>query len=123
MKIETNSQYHTALARIESLIEKGFKKLTKSETAELESLSKLVEAFETKKYPMPLHTDIRDVLEHFMIENNINQTELSQLLEISNSALSEILSGKKKINIRIASKIHEKLKIDGNLILELAVLT
>jgi len=122
MKIETNSQYHTALARIESLIEKGFNKLTKSETAELESLSKLVEAFETKKYPMPLHTDIRDVLEHYMIENNINQTELSQLLEISNSALSEILSGKKKLNIKIAKKIHQKLKIDGNLILELTAL-
>ena len=120
MKIETNSQYHTALARIEKLIEKGFNKLTKSETAELESLSRLVEAFETKKFPMPLYADIRDVLEHYMNENDINQSKLSQLLEISNSALSEILNGKKKLNMNIAKKIHQKLKIDGNLILELA---
>lgn len=120
MKVETNSQYHTALAKIEKLLEKGFDKLTKSETVELEILSKLVEAFETKKYPMPLYTDIRDVLEHYMNENDINQSELSRLLEISNSALSEILNGKKKLNINIAKKIHQKLKIDGNLILELA---
>jgi len=123
MKIETNSQYHMALARIEKFIEKGFKKLSKTETAELESLSKLVEAFEVKKFPMPLYTDIRDVLEHYMSENNINQTELSKKLEISNSALSEILSGKKKLNINIAKKIHQVLKSDGNLILELAAQT
>jgi len=123
MKIETNSQYHMALARIEKFIEKGFNKLSKTETAELESLSKLVEAFEVKKFPMPLYTDIRDVLEHYMSENNINQTELSKKLEISNSALSEILSGKKKLNINIAKKIHQVLKIDGNLILELAAQT
>jgi|SRR4030095_1367882 len=122
MKVETNSQYHTALAKIEKLLEKGFNKLTKSETAELENLSRLVEVFESKKYPMPLYTDIRDVLEHYMNENDINQSELSRVLEISNSALSEILSGKKKLNINIAKKIHQKLKIDGNLILELAEL-
>ena len=109
--------------KIEKFIEKGFNKLSKTETAELESLSKLVEAFEVKKFPMPLYTDIRDVLEHYMSENNINQTELSKKLEISNSALSEILSGKKKLNINIAKKIHQVLKIDGNLILELAAQT
>ncbi len=120
MKIVTNSQYHAALAQIEAFIEKGFSNLTKPETAELESLSKSVEEYETQKYPMPLHTDIVDVLEYYMFEHKINKTELSRQLEIPNSALSEIMSGKKKINLAIAKKLHQKLKIDGNFILEVA---
>ncbi len=32
MKITTNKQYHTALAEIEGLIEKGFGNLTEKET-------------------------------------------------------------------------------------------
>lgn len=120
MKIETNSQYHTALAQIESFIEKGFNKLTKAETAKLETLSKNVEEYETKKYAMPLQTDIIDVLENYLLEHKINQTELSNQLEIPNSTLSEIMNGKKKINLAIAKKLHQKLKIDGNFILEVA---
>jgi antitoxin component HigA of HigAB toxin-antitoxin module len=54
MKIISNSQYHCALAKIETLIEKGFKKLNRTETEELEQLSIAVEKYENKKYPMPL---------------------------------------------------------------------
>jgi hypothetical protein len=43
MKINTNSQYHTALAKIEGYIEKGFRKLTKPETEQLQRLSVAVE--------------------------------------------------------------------------------
>ncbi len=120
MKIETNSQYHTALAQIETYIEKGFPRLTKSETKKLETLSKRVEEFEQQKYPMPLATDISDVLQNYMTENKLNRTTLSQQLEISNSALSDIMNGKKKINIAIAKKLHQKLKLDGNFILKVA---
>ena len=37
-----------------TVIDKGFVKLNKSETTELKSLSKSVEDYETRKYPMPL---------------------------------------------------------------------
>ena len=120
MDIKTNSEYHTALSKIELFIEKGFAKLNKRETKELESLSKSVEEYETKKFPMPLPTGITDVLEHYMFEHKINKTQLSKQLEIPNSALSEIMNGKKQINISIAKKLHQKLKLDGNFILEVA---
>lgn len=120
MKIVTNSQYHTALAQIETYIEKGFSKLTKSETIKLENLSKEIEEHESKKYPMPVYTSIKDMLEYYMFENRINKSELSRHLQIPNSTLSEIISGKKKINLSIAKKLHQKLNIDGNFILEVA---
>ena len=63
MKIETNSQYHTTLALIESFIEKGFSNLTKAETEKLADLSKSLVEYETQKYPMPFHTDVIDIPE------------------------------------------------------------
>ncbi len=37
MKIKSNNQYHTSLAKIESYIEKGFKKLNKTEPEDLKA--------------------------------------------------------------------------------------
>ena len=120
MKITTNSQYHSSLAQIEGFIEKGFKNLTKRETGELQKLSIAVEEYERQKYPMPLQTNIKEILEHYMFENKLNKSQLAKQLEIPNSTLSEIMSGKKKINLAIARKLHQKLKIDGNFLLEVA---
>ncbi len=120
MKITSNSQYHRALSQIESFIEKGFKKLTKSETAQLATLSRSVEEFEKEKYPMPVYTSVKDVLEYYMFENKINKVALSKFLEIPNSTLSDIMNGKKKINLSIAKKLHQKLNVDGNFLLQVA---
>lgn len=120
MKISTNSQYHTALAGIERFIEKGFKNLTKHETDELQKLSVVVEEYELRKYPMPLQPGIKEILEHYMFEKKMNKSQLARKIEIPNSTLSEIMNGKKKINLAIARKLHQKLKIDGNFLLEVA---
>lgn len=67
---------------------------------------------------MPLRTGVTEILEHYMLAQKLNKKQLSQQLEISNSTLSEIMNGKKKINMAIDKKLHHRLKIDGNLILE-----
>lgn len=120
MKIALNSQYHSALAEIETYIEKGFKKLSKTETERLKQLSLAVEKYEMEKYPMPLGTDIIKILEHYMFDHKINRSGLSKKLEISNSALSEILNRKRNINLSIAKKLHEKLNIDADILLQVA---
>lgn len=120
MKINTNSQYHSALAKIERYIEKGFANLTKRETEHLQKISLAVEIYEAQKYPMPLPTGVKDILEHYMHENKLNKTQLASQLEIPNSTLSEIMNGKKKLNMSIARKLHQKLNIDGNVLLEVA---
>lgn len=120
MKINSNSQYHSALSIMEMYIEKGFKRLNKTETEELKQLSLAIENYESEKYPMPIETDIIKILEHYMFENRINKNQLSKQLEIPNSTLSEIMNRKKKINLSIAKKLHQKLNIDGNFILQVA---
>ena len=120
MKISTNSQYHAALSQIERFIEKGFKNLSSSETKKLQRLSVSVEEYEMQKYPMPLPAGIKEVLENYMFEKKINKSQLSKELEIPNSTLSDIINGKKRINLTIAKKLHQKLQMDGNFILEVA---
>jgi antitoxin component HigA of HigAB toxin-antitoxin module len=56
--MKTNSDYYSALAQIEALIEKGFENLTVEETELLSILSEEVEKFEATKYPMPLYSSI-----------------------------------------------------------------
>ena len=116
--IQNNSDYYSALAKIETFIEKGFDNLSTAETEELSSLSMIVERYEMQKYPMPLKTSIAGMLQDVMYEKRIRKSELSRLLEIPNSTLSEILNGKKRINLSIAKKLHDKLHFDGNVILE-----
>lgn len=120
MKIASNSQYHTALAEIETLIEKGFGNLTKKETGKLKQISLAVEAYEKNRYPMPVATTIPALLEEYMHENKMNRVQLSQMLEVPNSTMSEIINGKKKLNLSIVKKLHDKLNIDGNFLLETA---
>lgn len=51
---------------------------------------------------------------------NLRQKQLAKMLEISETRISELLTGKRKINIELAKKLHKKLKIDANFILEAA---
>jgi len=120
MNIKSNSEYHAALAEIEKYIEKGFGKLNKKETLRLQQLSLAVETFEKTKFPMPVAVSIPALLEEYMHDNKLNQSELSRLLEVPNSTVSEIIAGKKKPNLSIVKKLHKKLHIDGNFLLETA---
>lgn len=120
MKIASNSQYHSALAIIESFIEKGFADLTVKETNQLKQTSLAIEAFEKKKYPMPVTTTIASLVEGYMQENKLSEIQLSKILEVPSSTMSEIIKGKKKLNLSIVKKLHQKLSIDGNFLLESA---
>ena len=97
MVIISNSEYYMCLARIESLIEKGFDQLSETETEELAQLSEKVEVYEVKKYPMPLKPSVADILGTIMREKRLNQSELSKILGVPDSTLSSILKGKREI--------------------------
>jgi len=120
MKISTNSEYHSALAQIEGYIEKGFKYLTKPETEELKKLSVSVEEYELQKYPSRYKQGLKKCWSITCLKKRMNKSQLSKQLEIPNSTLTEIMNGKKRINLSIAKKLHQKLKMDGNFILEVA---
>ena len=58
------------------------------------------------------------MIELKMYEMKLKQRDLAAILGIESSRVSEYLNGKRKINLKFAKKIHEKLGIDGNFILK-----
>jgi antitoxin component HigA of HigAB toxin-antitoxin module len=118
MKIENRHQYYLAMAEIENYLQKGFSNLTEQEDEQLAVLSRAAEAWEIKEYPMPMQPTLKDILNHIMFVRDINQTELSDILQISKGALSEMLKGSKKPNLEVAKQLHMQFHIDGNLLLE-----
>ncbi|HVV04132.1 MAG TPA: helix-turn-helix domain-containing protein [Puia sp.] len=117
-KITTRQQYHSAMADIEGYLQKGFSNLTTTEEDHLEELSKAVEAWELKEFPMPMQPSFPDILIYIMQFKRYTQSELSEDLSISKSLLSEILNGKKQPNLSIVVNLHKKFGIDANVLLE-----
>lgn len=117
-KITTRQQYHSAMADIEGYLQKGFSNLTTTEEDHLEELSRAVEAWELKEFPMPMQPSFPDILIYIMQFKRYTQSELSEDLSISKSLLSEILNGKKQPNLSIVVNLHKKFGIDANVLLE-----
>ena len=126
-KIENRKEYDAVMARIEKLLQKsteagGFDKLTKKEAETLENLSLIAEQFEDSIPLMPIKqpSTIAEMLRYKMFELNLKQKQLAKLVGVSETRISELLSGKRKLNIGLAKKLHFKLNIDADFLLNVA---
>lgn len=126
-KINNRKEYNEVMQRIEKLLQKstkngGFDKLPVKDKETLKQLSLIAEAYEDSIPVMPIKTPttITEMIRYKMFEMNLKQKQLAKLLEISETRISELLTGKRKVNIELAKKLHSKLHIDANFILEVA---
>jgi HTH-type transcriptional regulator/antitoxin HigA len=116
--IRNEKQYHVACARIEELLA-----IVGNETPtdnkdfiELDLLSDLVADYEEAVYPVK-EPQLPEVIKLRMYEMGINQTELSKLIEVSPSRVSEYLTGKSEPTLPVARNISKKLNISASVIL------
>jgi HTH-type transcriptional regulator/antitoxin HigA len=126
-KIENRKEYDAVMAHIETLLQKsteagGFDKLTKKDAETLENLSLIAEQFEDSIPLMPIKqpSTIAEMLRYKMFELNLKQKQLAKLVGVSETRISELLSGKRKLNIGLAKKLHLKLNIDADFLLNVA---
>ncbi|MDE1193025.1 MAG: helix-turn-helix domain-containing protein [Arachidicoccus sp.] len=123
-KIRTDKQYKQVMAMIESYIAKatdggGFSSLSKKESDELNKLSLLAEKYEDEVLQiMPLPVTVENIVNVKMQEMHITQAKLAEILNIGTAKLSQILNGKRKPDVPFLKAVHEKLNVDGNLLLE-----
>jgi HTH-type transcriptional regulator/antitoxin HigA len=120
------SDYEKGMERIEVITRYasengGFKAIGKDLLDEYLSLASSAADYEDKvlkilplKEPTPLILLIEDA----MHKRRMKQRDLARELEVSEARISDILRGKTNIGMSLAKKIHKKLGIDGNLILE-----
>jgi HTH-type transcriptional regulator / antitoxin HigA len=126
-KISDRTHYEEVMKRIEKSLQKvtklgGIDKLPENEIKVLQELSLMAEEYEDSIPLMPIKkpTSISEMIRLKMFEMNIKQKQLAKILGISEARLSEFLTGKRKLTIELAKKLHSKLNIDANFILESA---
>ncbi len=126
-KINDRKEYNEVMKRIEKLLQKttksgGFEGMPKKEVESLKQLSLMAEQYEDSipLMPMKAPSTLTEMIRYKMFEMNLRQKQLAKVLEISETRISELLTGKRKINIELAKKLHAKLNIDANFILEVA---
>jgi HTH-type transcriptional regulator / antitoxin HigA len=126
-KIENEANYLKNMAKIEVYLQKatqngGFLSLTLPEREDLRQLSLLAESWEDAEPMMPIRApkNLIEMIELRMYERKIKQKDLAAILEISNSGLSEIMQGKRKVSLELAKRLWQKLEIEPRFILETA---
>jgi HTH-type transcriptional regulator/antitoxin HigA len=124
--IKSKKEYETTIKHIETYLNKITEAgesdgLTAEEHDELKVLSSLVADYEDtvlKIYPIEEPTPLVISIEQEMHKRRLKQRDLALLLGISESRISNVLRGKSRIGITLAKRMHDRLGIDGNLILE-----
>ena len=117
--IETEAQYQKALKKIDELMLKigDDHRYDNPDFAAMDRLSDKVADYEDRHYVIALPPLI-EVIKLKMYEMGLKQDDLAQLLEVPKSRVSEYLRGKRDITLEVARKLHSKLQIDGDIILQ-----
>ncbi len=117
--IENQLQYQEALKKIDLLMAKtgDDHSFDNPEFVMMDRLSELVADYEDQHYAIEIPSLI-DVVKLRMYEMGLKQDDLAKLLGVSKSRISEYLRGKRDITLDVAKKLHNQLKIDGDIILQ-----
>lgn len=125
--IQTEEEYRQVMERVEIYLQKatslgGFQHLPAQEKEDLRRLSMLAEHYEDSVPLMPIRQPqtLVEMIELKMYERKLKQKDLAKLLDISPVRLSEVLRGKRKINLDLAKRLYKELQIDPAFILQTA---
>ena len=125
--INNATQYESTMIRIEAFLKKatdlgGFNNLSPSEIAELQSLSLDAEQYEDSIPLAPIVVEhpqsLPEMLSLKMYQLKLKQKDLASLLDVTPTRLSEVMSGKRGVNMDLAKRLYQKLAIDPAFILE-----
>ena len=116
--IASAADYKSVMAKIDKLMSKGSKNVSKAELAEIRELALAAQAYEKSKYTIELPSTFAGLIEMKMYEMSLKQTELAKKLHVSDAKLSLIMSGKQKPDVMFLKAVHKELHVDANLLLE-----
>jgi antitoxin component HigA of HigAB toxin-antitoxin module len=128
-KLTTKQEYDETKAIVEALISEATEKgmlepeMDNEYTRQISELSKLMATYEDEyMHILPLRekTPLIRSIEEYFYARNMKQKDGARLLGINESVFSQILSGKRRITMPIAKRLHSKLGINADMILEFA---
>lgn len=112
--IKTDEQYEGYLERIYGLMQKNLKADSK-ESDELEILSILVKTYEQEHYPVEKPNPI-EAIRFRLDQMGVGEVYLGKI--IGGSRKSEILAGKRKLNLSQIRKISNELHISADVLVQ-----
>lgn len=115
--IKNEDDYREALAEIERL----FDAVPDTSAGDrLDVLSTLVEAYEQKHYPIPAPDPV-EAIRYWMESRGITRQDLEPLLG-SRARVSEIFNHKRGLTLAMIRKLHDKLGIPAEALIQPSVL-
>jgi HTH-type transcriptional regulator / antitoxin HigA len=111
--IKTKKDYEQALARLEVIFDA---KKNNSAGDELEILSILIDKYEQEHFPIGLPDPI-EAIKFRMEQMGYSQSDLAEVVGLQSRA-SEILSKKRKLSLEMIRKLHEKLNIPTEVLIQ-----
>lgn len=111
--IKTEAQYKAGMAQLELLEDTAPHK-----ALEIDQLSAALDTYENENGHAPLPPDsLLYRIERYRYEHRLQKQELAALLGITGTRLSEVLNGKRAVNMDLARRLHLKLGIEAEFIL------
>ena len=125
MKISSDSQYREYKKEIEVLIQKGTKLgdmelLSEADKEEFVRLTDAIYEWEAAYHPLPgkVSTVITDAIKQRMSIGNIKQKDAAKKLGVSESRVSELLSGRRSLNLNMVKRLRDNFGISADFILD-----
>ncbi|MDE6340245.1 MAG: helix-turn-helix domain-containing protein [Muribaculaceae bacterium] len=117
-KIENETQYNWAMARIEELLPEVNDDTPEDDpkSIELYLLSALVEEYEDVYYPIG-EPSLIDMIKLRMYEMRLSQATLAKKIGVSPSRICDFLSGKSEPTMKVGRRISKELNIDPSIVL------
>lgn len=128
-KLTNRKQYDGIKARVEQLIAEATGKgmlepdMDNEYTREIADLSKQMAAYEDEYMnilPLREKSPLILSIENYFYAHGMRQKDGARLLGVNESQFSQIMSGRRRISMAFAKRLHAQLGIDANLILEFA---
>lgn len=125
MKIKTDKEFRAYQAEMEAITVKGtdlgdMELLSEEEKERYIVLSQAISEWEAAYHPLPgrVSTLITDAIRKKMETENIKQKETARRLGISESRVSDILNGRRPLNLNIVKGLRDNFGIPADFILD-----
>ncbi|MEW5938655.1 MAG: helix-turn-helix domain-containing protein [Chloroflexota bacterium] len=108
LTIRNEREYNAAVKRLNELLDEIGDDEKHPLYSLLDTLGTLIEAYEEEHHPIP-DSSGADVLRFLMDEHGLTQSDLSEVG--SQGVVSEILNGKRELNVRQIRKLARRFKV------------
>jgi antitoxin component HigA of HigAB toxin-antitoxin module len=128
-KLTTRKQYDEVKAHVERLITEATAKgmlepeMDNAYTQEIAQLSKQMAQYEDEYLnilPLRQKSPLIASIEEYFYSHGLRQKDVAKLLGVNESQFSQIMSGRRRISMSFAKRLHSRLGINADLILEYA---